>query len=122
MTLRPEIEICYLGLGNKCFEIFEATDKIVEPSNSTRANHESDTENEDDDDLNNDDDSDEDDGNSHDGQNIVTGDQETGETSDTLSDESISDIEDLSRPRLDFREILFYVEKVDIFRARHCAF
>ena len=122
MTLRPEIEICYMGLGSKCFEIFEATDKSGESSNSTRANHESDTENEDEDDLDDEDDSDEDDDNSHDSQEAAIGDQETGETSDALSDTSLSDIEDLKRPRLDFREILFYVEKVDIFRARRCAF
>ena len=120
--LRPEIELCYMGLGSKCFEIFEATGKNGAFLSPTRANHESDTENEDEDDLDDENESDEDNDDLNDAQEATAAGQDSGEGNDAQSDTSFSDGEDSSKLRLDFREILFYVEKVDIFRARYCTF
>lgn len=119
VTLRPEIELCYMGLGSKCFEIFEGNGKDARSEgSSTHLNGESDTEDEEDEPLNDGNNSEED----EDGfPNDEAGGEDDQETDgDNLSDTSLFDAEDPSTPRLDFREILFYVEKVDIFKARTC--
>ncbi|KAK4170411.1 F-box domain-protein [Cladorrhinum sp. PSN259] len=39
VTLRPEIKLCYLGMGNKCYELLEVQDVIPAPaSNAPTAN------------------------------------------------------------------------------------
>ncbi|KAF2007751.1 hypothetical protein P154DRAFT_516568 [Amniculicola lignicola CBS 123094] len=122
--LRPDIEICYMGLMHKCYEILENR-----PSNydlrhdnvdgNTYTQHDplmSDdesevTEDEDEDDLDggigpagNDDDSD---------SNASEDDHE-----DSDGDESFMQ-DDKRVPKLRLREILFYEEKIETLRARH---
>ncbi|KAF9879013.1 F-box domain-containing protein [Colletotrichum karsti] len=141
ITLRPEIQLCYVGIATKCFEILES--KPAEESNISIASvtvdhtilaHDSGVDDEDDEDDNV-------------GTDEETASQEDEETSeeeddddddtpasavdadDTQSEASAaqdSDDESLrdadhgpSRPRLRLREILFYDDKVAIFKARH---
>ena len=110
IMLRPEVQLCYLGIGDRCFEIFEAS-KDDWTTGSVLANHESDTENEDLDDLDDANDSDDDD-------EFEAGNHGTFDDSDDDSSEEEPADESESKTYSDLREILFYVEKVDIFRAR----
>jgi hypothetical protein len=122
--LKPEIEICYMGLFAKCFEILENRSPshgdrrdstggdgtqtsppggyvIVDPNSED--DEESEEEEEDIDEI-------EDPNNDSD-------------DSDGASDDSDADNDEIEmakrRPRLRLREILFYDDKVEIFRARH---
>jgi hypothetical protein len=126
--LRPEIELCYMGLSTKCFEILEnrpsnydlrndgmsvggdvpgagyvAHDPMISDDESEA------TEDEDEDDL---------DG----GMPAGDGDETDSETSDDAHDDSDDESfrEDAQRgPKLRVREILFYEERVEAFRRRH---
>ncbi|KAH8727159.1 hypothetical protein GQ44DRAFT_678179 [Phaeosphaeriaceae sp. PMI808] len=125
--LRPEIELCYMGLSTKCFEILENRpsnydlrhDGIHADGNGSGyvahdpmlSDDESDaTEEEDDDDL--------DDG-------VVMAGSETTTESEASDDvDAESDNESLLQeshrgPKLRVREILFYEERVEAFRRRH---
>lgn len=127
--LRPEIEICYMGISTKCFEILENR-----PSNydlRPDGTHESDgppsgmgpsyatheplsedeseaTEDEEDDDF-----------------EVgvgVDGEDTNSEISDEDHDHSDDDSlmqDERKGPRLRIREILFYEEKIETLRARH---
>ncbi|CAN8098632.1 unnamed protein product [Discula destructiva] len=132
IALRPEVQLCYVGISNKCFEILESRpsdltsgchvhgngppanaisgDDIDSPVVIEDATDEDDTE---------DDEHDEDD----------SGDEGTptspAEPDETQSEHSYDDSDDDSfvEPRsptgLRLREILFYDDKVAIFKARH---
>ncbi|KAG0136815.1 hypothetical protein HOY82DRAFT_576257 [Tuber indicum] len=138
VILRPEVELCYVGVLNKCFELLEdggPDDPETEPDiHSTTAQHappgatgvpgsppigmtvvpvainsedeDSDAEEEDDDEE----------------------DEEDGDETDTdevAGDKYLSDDEDWTGKSTDkgarvrLREILFYDDKVAVFRARH---
>ncbi|OCK84902.1 hypothetical protein K432DRAFT_378147 [Lepidopterella palustris CBS 459.81] len=132
--LRPEVEICYMGIISKCFEILENKPSNYDlrlDGNSTgtdgpaggvlTANYatndplmsddEDETEDEDEDDM--------------DGPVGTAGDGDDTEsdTSDDGHDESDGDDsflqDDRKGPKLRLREILFYDDKVAIFKARH---
>ncbi|KAJ9319012.1 hypothetical protein DTO271D3_600 [Paecilomyces variotii] len=118
VTLRPEIQLCYLGIRKKCYEIIERTSKQdafddVEISQDDLSPDSGGPEDEDE--INNDDeDADSDD--FSDGNNDYD--------SDIFDSASASESDDnfhASRSRVSFRlrEILFYDDKVSIFRARH---
>jgi hypothetical protein len=140
VTLRPEVELCYMGLARKCYEIIEnkylGKDNRVYSSgtvdggstadNATSSNmfeHDWEEEDEEEDE----DSEDEDDGNSED-----LGDVD-GHTEDNMYDDADDEEEDSEdsddddhggvggrkAPRLKLREILFYDDKVSIFKARH---
>ena len=134
ISLRPEIELCYMGILTKCFEILETRNRDTrlssQDSRATPANGgdggdwHSDTDSNDTDDE----DEDEEDGTDANGPPTVT----TGATDaeDTESDAAAhsagdSDDEEPSSgtvkdvPRFRLREILFYDDKVSIFKARH---
>ncbi|KAF3769182.1 hypothetical protein M406DRAFT_287289 [Cryphonectria parasitica EP155] len=134
ITLRPEIQLCYVGISNKCFEILEnrPSDNLTNtqlsgdsgPVNLVHGdavmNHaaavvedatdEDDTEDEDHDD--------------EESQDEGTPTSPT-EPEDTQSEHSYDDSDDDSfvepapKARLRLREILFYDDKVAIFKARH---
>ncbi|KAH8676007.1 hypothetical protein BX600DRAFT_508193 [Xylariales sp. PMI_506] len=135
ITLRPEVKLCYVGIGTKCFEILECT-----PTSGTGAAGEDlgangfmqfvdpisvvdiDDEDEEVDHENSDTETEED---------HITGMSVNGAT-DSEDDEytDVSDLESVadgmdgvgdspSAPRLRLREILFYDDKVSIFKARH---
>lgn len=132
MTLRPDIEICYLGISGKCFEVLENRN-LNDSTNSTHdsaspppgmgdPDEDSDTDEDDDDDDNNDN---EDDEGMFPMANTSSGDQEDddSEAADD-SDITLEDDEDgaeggKKRPKLKLMEILFYDDKVSIFKARH---
>jgi hypothetical protein len=139
VILRPEVELCYVGVLNKCFELLEdggPDDPETEPDiHSTTAQHappgatgvpgsppigmtvvpiainsedeDSDAEEEDDDDEEDGEDGDETD------------------TDEVAGDKYLSDDEDWTGKSTDkgarvrLREILFYDDKVAVFRARH---
>jgi hypothetical protein len=159
ITLRPEIQLCYVGISTKCFEILETrNDKTTSNgaggneggANGTSVNGngatdaaagnvqngdgivEVDTSEDDDDDEDDDEDDDDDNDETEDedgGGDGVDGGTSTGPTDpdETQSeneggDDSDDDsfVEDQAfRTRLRLREILFYDDKVAIFKARH---
>lgn len=124
--LRPEIELCYMGLSNKCFEILEnrpsnydlrhdgmhpegqgagyATHDPLMSDDESEA-----TEDEEDDDLD-------------DGIAAPGGDETESEASEEHDGDSDAEsfLHDSHKgPKLRVREILFYEERVEAFRRRH---
>ncbi|KAF2663477.1 hypothetical protein BT63DRAFT_448843 [Microthyrium microscopicum] len=140
VTLRPEIELCYMGLGTKCFEILEnrplpspsptGTDYSLASSgvaSSGRTHHDSDGSDDEDRGTLSDDDATDDDATFDD----------ASEASDELDEDaalddddgaSLSDSDDewestrrgkrKASPKLRLQEILFY-DKIAIFKARY---
>ncbi|KAI9810824.1 MAG: hypothetical protein M1827_006031 [Pycnora praestabilis] len=136
VALRPEVEICYMGILSKCFEILEKKcheerHGSHETGASLQTSHPGGTDPEDENDGSEEDDEDEngvDEEDIDDAVAIAAGVDPDETDSDLSSSEPIeeSDDEDLYRmeeeksrvtPRL--REILFYDDKVAIFKARH---
>ncbi|KAK3677139.1 hypothetical protein LTR78_002677 [Recurvomyces mirabilis] len=140
VALRPEVELCYMGIANKCFEILENkrdTDSrneshlglsgggpIVEGSTGFDND-------EDEDDVDADDEDAEDDG--EEGVEEEEATESDDEDDDDDNDEDDDDDDDSSdgggsggggrggrnAARLRLREILFYDDKVAVFKARH---
>ena len=135
VTLRPEIELCYIGIMKKCFEILEnkrpdydlrgdanaflADGMVGGPASMDIPPGADGLVSDEDDDDDEDDEDDED---------IDGGLGEGDETETDASDESPTDSEDEDSysvadcrmgPKLRLREILFYDDKVAIFKARH---
>ena len=142
VSLRPELELCYLGMSDKCFEILE---KKCKPKRRERSStditlntgdEEDDADTDDDDDDDGDEDTeDENDGDNDDGgggpnnaggnlpavgnaANQTAAEDEDGEYGWSSSDDNESEA---PKDKIDFklREILFYDDKVSIFKARH---
>lgn len=130
VTLRPEIQLCYIGIEDKCFEILETpvSDKKgnsdvyrdspwYSDSDSEAGDHvlgQASEPNSDDEDINDDDDDDDDDESEH---------TSSFTDEDYNTDEDIEDHDDSSGSRYVFRlrEILFYDDKISVFKARHCS-
>lgn len=118
-----------MGVSNKCFEILE--NRPAEDSHgSGDANHFSPTGNggpDDEDEEGDEDDSDEDeDEDEEDDNGTAIAPMDADETESDVSDSDESDSDSLdgsedgrSKVRLRLREILFYDDKVSIFKARH---
>ncbi|KAL8634641.1 MAG: hypothetical protein Q9228_007770 [Teloschistes exilis] len=132
VAFRPDVELCYLGISNKCFEIMEGTSSGDDAGINFRDgaavsanadNSEDDVDSDDDDEDDEDDDDDDDGGGAmdlHPTANASDGNGDDEWMSDTDADSDILMGEDGTRqPRLKLREILFYDDKVDVFRARH---
>jgi hypothetical protein len=127
--LRPEIELCYLGISNKCFEILENRNK--DDANSATdlttagvpGDHTTDDEDEDgasdgsDDD--DEEDEDEDDGTATEAVEAEGVEYETSDPGDSEAESTEGSDDDRSKFLLRLREILFYDDKVAIFKARH---
>ena len=119
VALRPELEICYLGIMKKCFEVLEqkpgpgksdhhSNNEVDDQSGSEDADEDDDDSGneDDDDDYENDDDDDSDD--------------TTSDTTDTYEDSEYGSEENGKElPALRLREILYYDDKVSVFKARH---
>lgn len=117
VALRPEISISYVGMQTKCYEILEGkgneydteTDDVHSegfvPGAETWAGS----------DTNDEDSDDDDEGMTVDSQSDLSEDDRH-----SLEDDDASDY-DNGRPRVSFRlrEILFYDDKIAIFKARH---
>lgn len=126
VAIRPEIEICYMAFATTCFELLENRNRDGSScsrfDSSTTPAHagpggvydsdEDDANNEDDDDDNSDAPIDPAQGSAEDSESGA----ETGSTGG--SDEYVSEWEK-RRPIFKLREILFYDDKVSIFKARH---
>lgn len=146
VTLRPEIQLCYVGVKQKCFEIMEARPPSPGPSNTSADPHgaahghgggehvvvamndddpfsgtEGGEETEDDIDV------DEEDGDDDNIGNVNTSNFEDDDFTEG-SDDADSEVEMSSaqgdggeyfKARFRLREILFYDDKVAIFKARH---
>ncbi|KAK4187971.1 hypothetical protein QBC35DRAFT_215547 [Podospora australis] len=164
ITLRPEIRLCYVGIGPKCFEMLEyrgddpelgssSTPDPTAPSSGlnpfltgvssigvnggadvdhddaedTSGDEEDDDELEDDDGEVDDDDEDEDDDDEDNTPTTATSDPDETQSEDEETEEEPAADEDddgFVEPgsggmRLRLREILFYDDKVAIFKARH---
>jgi hypothetical protein len=118
VTLRPEISISYLGMQSKCYEILEGKGNEYDLAETDDIHSEgfvpgaenwagSDT---------NEEGSDEDD----EGATMDSHSDLSSEDHRSLDDDDASDY-DYGRPRVSFglREILFYDDKIAIFKARH---
>ena len=131
IVLRPEVELCYMGISHKCFEILE--NRPHDEAHGSADAHSSavhgglggaitdDDEEEDDDGSDEEEDEDEEDDN---GTAIAPVDPDETESEVSDHDESDTDSFDgsedgRSKIRLRLREILFYDDKVAIFKARH---
>jgi hypothetical protein len=135
--LRPEVELCYLGISNKCFEILENrlqddVNTSLDPSGSgDTEDHTTDDDDDDDDDDEEDgdgseDEADEDEDDADEEDSTATEAVEANGVEYEPSDAGDSEIESLdgsdddrSKFSLRLREILFYDDKVAIFKARH---
>ena len=131
VAIRPEIEICYLGFSTTCFELLENRhhedsswsrfDTSTAPAHASPGGVDVT-----DDDSDNDDDNEEDDDDVNNSDPAADPASEDPEDSDSdAADGSIEESDEDSlesekqRPILKLREILFYDDKVSIFKARH---
>lgn len=133
--LRPEIELCYLGISNKCFEILEnrpsddnhaSTDVHGSGVDGGNADHADDEDDEDEGDGSEDEADDDEEDEEDDDDGIATEAVEAQGVEYEPTDPGDSDVEsedgvydDRSKISLRLREILFYDDKVAIFKARH---
>ena len=136
IALRPEIELCYMGILTKCFEILENRnhDDSRFSSHDSRTNPahagpggvgDSDGDSDGSDDDHNDDDDDDDIDNNPSAPAIPPNNAEdsdseasNGHTSYT-DDEANDEGNGKCAPKFRLREILFYDDKISIFKARH---
>ncbi|KAL8724701.1 MAG: hypothetical protein Q9181_006709 [Wetmoreana brouardii] len=135
VALRPDVELCYLGIGNKCFEIMEGTSSDDEALSrngpaAVSAHHGSDSTDSSDEDSDDDEDDEDDDGDPGPGVGTdvsPTVEDSMGEDSGSENERLVGDSDDESenlengprQPKLRLREILFYDDKISIFKARH---
>ena len=132
VTLRPEIELCYMGITTKCFEILETRQSDDSPSSGpdlgatpTHTTPGDATMGDTDDDSDMDNDHDDDDDDTHDEHAQDAAAEQGTETDEPEDSDANSDDEDpgsedgTKRMKLKLREILFYDDKVSIFKARH---
>ena len=133
VTLRPEIELCYLAISAKCFEIMETKQHRKSPSSSSTASASSpaaETDDESEHDNHNNADPDDDDDDEAEASptpqpaDLEDEHSEAGERSATSDEENDDDSENgpgraKNRVKLKLREILFYDDKISIFKARH---
>ncbi|KAF3218150.1 hypothetical protein TWF106_007744 [Orbilia oligospora] len=131
VTLRPECGLCYVGIVNKCFELLEG-----EEGNEDGSGHDNTVMTDEDEDDASDDDDGTDDGNDDDGSDDGDETEDADETSDTegsplatsgmypsASFDSFDEYDDDVLPKrkrvsIREREILFYDDKVAVFKAR----
>ncbi|MCJ1430672.1 hypothetical protein MMC27_000022 [Xylographa pallens] len=133
VALRPEIELCYLGIAAKCFEILESKQSddpqfVYGDSSSTLANSgpggvvmgnpDEDSETDDD---NGDDEDDDGDGDQATAAfvNPDGHDSDNPDGSEVDSEDEEGEVVEENKRQLKLREILFYDDKVSIFKARH---
>jgi hypothetical protein len=134
ITLCPEVQLCYVGITTKCFEIMEQRASDL-AGNIVAANsgsgHVSDMdqpppevdEATDEDENDTEDNSDEPDDSDEEGTPTSPTDPDETQSEEHHSDEDADDddsfVEPAAKTCLRLREILFYDDKVAIFKARH---
>jgi hypothetical protein len=130
IVLRPEVELCYMGVSHKCFEILENRphEETHTPSSipALITDDEDEEGSEDEEEDDDDDDADDDNGTAIAGidpdeteSDSDMGLDDDGADSDEDSWDGDSDADGKDRVRLRLREILFYDDKIAIFKARH---
>ena len=135
VALRPEVELCYLGIKNKCYEILESKiiKKVKDGAGPSSANAGGgDTDDDDDAEVqhdhsdDDDDDDDNDDSEDEDPASATPPIQTQGMDSDVdprTDDDGDDDEPDpnscRNKIKLKLREILFYEDRISIFKARH---
>lgn len=125
VALRPEVELCYLAIKNKCFEILERKRKKRPKGQLPTGLDDSDEDTQNEDHADEDEDDDEDDSDDGGGpaavpQPIEPGAMDSDTGSITSDDDEESESEAAKKTmKLDLREILFYDDKISIFKARH---
>lgn len=133
--LRPEIELCYMGLTHKCFEILENRPTNYDlrsdsmsgeggPGAHGYVGHDAAMVSDDESEATEDEDDDDDDDDDDAGGMGHVGEETESETSDGGHDQDSDDDDNLIHeehrgPKLRVREILFYEERVEAFRRRH---
>lgn len=134
IVLRPEVELCYMGVSHKCFEILEnrphddghnSADVHSSAANGGPGGAVTDEEDEEEDGSDDDDDDEEEEDDNGTAIGAPAG-LDPDETESELSDHDDSDTDSYdgsddgrNKVRLRLREILFYDDKVSIFKARH---
>lgn len=127
VAIRPDVQLCYLGIRNKCFEILEKKQKSKSSAHGAAT-----------DDADSDDDSDEHDSNDEDNDSDGSGDPSTATApapapaphnddseadytpdTDDEADDGRSSSTGGRKVKYKLREILFYDDKISIFKARH---
>lgn len=123
VALRPEVELCYLGIKQKCFEILETKDgkRSKDGSGPASANAGGgDSDDDDDAEVHHD----HDDDNSSEDEDPgpltpATQAQEMDSDLDSITDDDEPDPVGGNKIKLKLREILFYEDRISIFKARH---
>ena len=120
VALRPEVQLCYVGIKEKCFEILETKEGKkskdggageTDDDEDAEVNHgHSDSDDDDDDDTEDDD-----------AAPAPSATQTQGMDSelDPLTDEEPDPVSNVVKVKLKLREILFYEDRISIFKARH---
>lgn len=133
IVLRPEVELCYIGIAHKCFEVLE--NRPHDESHGSADNHSSlanggpggtVTDDEEGSDEEGSDEEEEEEDDEDDNGTAIVAQVDPDETEPEMSDHDDSDSDSYdgsedgrSKVRLSLREILFYDDKVAIFKARH---
>ncbi|CAF9903020.1 MAG: hypothetical protein ALECFALPRED_000103 [Alectoria fallacina] len=127
VALRPEVELCYLGIREKCFEILETTDSKKSKDGATTASAnigggETDDDDDDDAEVHHDHNDDDDDSEDEDPASMTQTTQAQGMDSDIdpiTDDDEPDPASNATKIKLKLREILFYEDRISIFKARH---
>lgn len=137
VALRPEVELCYMGVGTKCFEILESRrdwDSRADAAHlglASMGGAAPGSDGEEEDDVDDDEEEDEDLDSDSDADDETESDAEHDDDDDDFDEDDITDTEsdtsDAPRKngknsraaKLRLREILFYDDKVAVFKARH---
>lgn len=135
IALRPEIQLCYVGISGKCFEVLENRPSDLNngchahgnSSSGNMMNGSDDTDSpvvvedatDEGDDDTEDDENDDDDSGDEGTPASPTEPDETGSEHSYDDSDDDSFVEPVPLARLRLREILFYDDKVAIFKARH---
>ena len=122
VAIRPDVQLCYLAIKNKCFEILEKKIKPKSTSQGTTTD-ETDSDDQSDDHDHHDDDDDSDEGGPTPpppAPAAEEADSDAGERSpDTDEEDGSCQSREKKKVKFKLREILFYDDKISIFKARH---
>ena len=124
VTLRPEVELCYLGISTKCFEILEKKQIAKQKhgtATQTAASEDTDEDSADDDYHQGDDDDEDENGGVPTPEASLLPAATTIDADDDNISSSEEEVEEPMAKKIKYklREILFYDDKISIFKARH---
>ena len=117
VALRPEVELCYVGIKEKCFEILEMKEGKNSKDGAGPIDDDDDAEAHQD--HSSDDDDDSEDGDSSPVTPAAQTTQGMDSDVDPLTDEEPDPVGGGTKLKLKLREILFYEDRISVFKARH---